>query len=292
MLYLILSILSNVGILLVFRIAGIRKIHSLAMVVINYITASFAGLTVFLIDGNKFEIKNTSPAFFGATLIIAVMFLLLFLIVQQSSNTSGMAITSAAAKLSVIIPVIVSILIDPLDVLSTTKAVGLLLMFSAVVLIVYNKELINKHRLDLLLPLLLFLGLGIVDSVVKISQQFIIGVERIPIFTLIVFVLAGLCGFVLLTFRKEVNVLFRGKHVVYGIILGILNYGSLIFLVKTLNLNIKANGFFDSSRIFMFNNIGIIIISVFIGVLVFKEKLNPLNYIGMALSLFGFYLLV
>lgn len=292
MLYLVLSILSNVGILLVFRIAGIRKVHALAMVVVNYITATLAGITVFLVDGNKFEFKSISPSFFGSTLVIGIMFLLLFMVVQQSSNKSGMAITSAAAKLSVIIPVIVSLIIDPLDVLSTTKTFGLILMFLAVILIVSNKELIDKPRLDLLLPLLLFLGLGTVDSVVKISQQFIIGEERIPLFTLTVFILAGICGFILLIIRNELKILFRGKHILYGVILGLLNYGSLIFLVKTLNLNIETKGFLDSSRIFMFNNIGIIIISVLIGISIFKEKLNPLNYMGMALALIGFYLLV
>jgi hypothetical protein len=292
MLYLILSILSNVGILLVFRIAGLRKVHALSMVVVNYLIATILGITVFLLDGKALRLNNLEPNFYFVTIVIGVLFMLLFLVVQSSSNKAGMAITSVAAKLSVLIPVIVSLFIDPLDTLNITKVVGLSVMFLAVVLIIYNPNLLLKRKLEFFLPLVLFLGMGVLDSVVKTSQQFVIGEERVPLFTLLSFFVAGISGTTLIIIRKEIGNLFNAKNALFGLALGVFNYGSLIFLVKTLNLNLSMNEFLDSSRIFMLNNIGIIILSVLIGVIVFRERLHTFNYLGLLLSLYGFYLLV
>lgn len=292
MLYLLLSILSNVGILLIFRLAGLRKVHSLSMVIVNYLTATILGISVFFFDGNAIKLKHLEPSFYLVTIIIGILFMLLFLLVQSSTNKAGMAVTSAAAKLSVVIPVSVSLIVDPLDILSFKKIVGLTIMFLAVVFIIYNPSLIQNRNKEFLLPLALFVGMGVLDSVVKTSQQFVIGEDRVPIFTLMAFSVAGLSGISLITFKRETSNLLSKRNAIFGIFLGVFNYGSLIFLVKTLNLNISINGFLDSSRIFMFNNIGIIILSVIIGVIAFRERLHFLNYIGLALSIYGFYLLV
>ncbi len=69
------------------------------------------------------------------------------------------------------------------------------------------------------------------------------------------------------------------KNVLGGIALGIPNFGSIYFLV----LALRTNGM-ESSTIFPLNNVAIVMISTFLGILLFKEKMLPKNWIGIALA--------
>jgi multidrug transporter EmrE-like cation transporter len=70
----------------------------------------------------------------------------------------------------------------------------------------------------------------------------------------------------------------------WGIVLGIVNFGSIYLLVSALN-HVNNNGIrTDSSVIFGLNNIGIVGLSVLVGLLIFSEKLKLINWIGIALS--------
>ena len=76
------------------------------------------------------------------------------------------------------------------------------------------------------------------------------------------------------------------KNVLGGLILGIPNYGSIYFLLKTLN-----NENWDSSIVFPVNNIGIVCLSVLFALLIFKEKLSKANYLGLTLAILSIVLM-
>ena len=81
-----------------------------------------------------------------------------------------------------------------------------------------------------------------------------------------------------LVFFKNEKIAF--KNVYWGILLGIPNYFSMLFLVKTLSYFPAA-----SATIFPINNIGIVAVSTLVSVWFFKEKLNSKNILGLVLSL-------
>lgn len=62
--------------------------------------------------------------------------------------------------------------------------------------------------------------------------------------------------------------------------LGVPNYFSLYFLIKALQ-----NKNLESATIFTLINIGVILLSTFFGILLFKEKLIKQNYLGIALAI-------
>lgn len=70
-----------------------------------------------------------------------------------------------------------------------------------------------------------------------------------------------------------------------GIVLGIPNYYSIFFLIKALQ-----NKNFESSELFTFNNVGVVILSTVVGVVLFKERLSKKNLIGVALAIIGIVL--
>jgi multidrug transporter EmrE-like cation transporter len=69
------------------------------------------------------------------------------------------------------------------------------------------------------------------------------------------------------------------KSLIAGVFLGIPNYYSIYFLLQTF----EHSGM-QSSVIFPINNIGIVLLSVVIAVLVYKEKLNGFNMAGILLA--------
>jgi drug/metabolite transporter (DMT)-like permease len=131
------------------------------------------------------------------------------------------------------------------------------------------------------LPAIVFVGSGIIDTTLNfIQKQFIPAVSEAYIITTvfsIAFVLGTIYLSYLVIFKNE-KITF--KNVYWGILLGIPNYFSMLFLVKTLSYFPTA-----SATIFPINNIGIVAVSTLVSVWFFKEKLNSKNILGLALSL-------
>ena len=71
-----------------------------------------------------------------------------------------------------------------------------------------------------------------------------------------------------------------------GCILGFFNFGNILFYMRAHRA--MAN---DPSTVFAAMNIGVIIFGSLIGILVFKEKLSKLNYLGLALALLAIILI-
>jgi drug/metabolite transporter (DMT)-like permease len=216
----------------------------------------------------------------------------MFAIIARSSQVVGIAVTTVSNKMSVIIPILVSILIDPLDVLTNLKVVGIILALIAVFLTIYRERKIDFHPRDIYLPIILFLGMGLVDSLVKYAQHYYVDDNNLALFTVVLFVMAAITGLITKIFRRSsFGDLIRPKTVLWGIALGICNYGSLYFLIRALNHKTNTLNTFDGSIVFGVNNLGIIALSVLFGLIVFKEKLLKINWIGIIISFIAIYIL-
>ena len=94
----------------------------------------------------------------------------------------------------------------------------------------------------------------------------------------------GLCYHIMFNSIKSKQS-FGLKNIIAGIILGVPNYYSIIFLIKAL----QVDGF-ESSTLFTINNVGIVVCSTLLGLLIFKEKFSTKNKIGIFLALLGIIL--
>jgi len=72
---------------------------------------------------------------------------------------------------------------------------------------------------------------------------------------------------------------FSWPHILFGWILGIANFGNILFYLKAHQALAK-----DPSIVFSAMNIGVIALGAFVGLLIFKEKLSRLNKIGIVLA--------
>jgi drug/metabolite transporter (DMT)-like permease len=290
MLFLLLSILSSTGIFLIFRLIEKQGLKNFPVIVINYITAAILGFV--LNSRTAAEPGHFPAAFYALAMLIGMLFILMFFVVARSSQKAGMAVTTIAGKMSVIFPILFSILYDVQDTISLLKTLGILVALAGVLLTIYKKRTQLPEPAFIYLPVILFIGMGLVDSLVKLAQYEYISDRNLSLFTAILFSISALSGLVASFFQKgRFRSLFAPRALLWGALLGGVNFGSIFFFVKTLNYMHPEYGIIDSSVVFGINNIGIVALSVILGMLLFQEKLSRLNKAGVLVCIIATILL-
>lgn len=291
MIFLLLSILSSALIYVVFKFVGQFKILTFSAIIVNYLAACLAGF--FLSNSNPFTLSTLNQGWLIVAVFIGVMFIIMFYIIGKSTQQAGMAVTTVANKMSVIFPIAFSIWYDVSDRLTTLKSLGIIMALVAVFLTVYRKNSVKVDRKTIILPVSLFLGMGLVDSFVKYSQSAYVTDEVAPIFSTVIFAVASIIGVLLLPFNKmAAKDLLKGKTWILGTILGLANFGSIYFLLLALNhIDVSTGQKAMGSVIFGINNIGVVALSVIVGFLFFSERPTKINWAGITLSLLSIVIL-
>lgn len=279
MIDLLLSIASSTIILLLFKIIEKQKLEIFPPIVINYFMAATLG---FVLNGsNPAVILSDLPAWFYFSLVIGVLLIVNFFFIGTSTQKAGIAVTTVSAKMSFVLPVLYSLLFDVNDVFNLWKGVLIILAMLSVFLVVHpDKEKVRSSGL-ILYPILIFIGLGLLDSLIKYCQyHYITNPESSSVFSGVNFSIAGIIGILLLLFnKKHRSSIVNAKVILIGAALGTANFGSMYFLINALN-TLK----YDNSLVFGINNIGIVALSVFMAILFFKEKYSRINWIGLIIS--------
>jgi len=209
----------------------------------------------------------------------------MFFLVAHSTRKAGLSVTTVASKMSVIFPIVFSLFIDPSDQLNMMKSAAVVIALIGVVLTVYKPDNGSPEKNVIFIPLLLFVGMGVVDSMVKLAQHQYVSDNETALFSAILFLNAFISGLlVMLLYRKDNRQFLKPKTWVWGVLLGAVNFGSIFFLVRALNYSSAGGKSMDSSVIFGANNISIVALSVLVGLAIFKEKLKLINWIGVVLS--------
>jgi drug/metabolite transporter (DMT)-like permease len=188
--------------------------------------------------------------------------------------------------MSVIVPVTFSILFYS-EVVTSLKILGLIVSLVALLLTIWRRPEKKQDFIVVILPFILFIGIGVIDTLVKYAQQDYVK-DDVSFFTAISFGVSLLAGLIYGLSRKNFFKEFKNvPTILLGIMLGMANFGSVYFMINALN-----NSGLESSIVFGLNNIGIVTISVFVGLLFFKEKLKFINWSGIFLSIIAIWLLM
>lgn len=287
--FLLLCILSSTAIFITFKIINRLRIPAFPVIVINYFAATLLGLLVYSGDTGLASIPGSR--WLPISIIIGIMFILMFFLVAFSTKKAGISVTTVAGKMSVIFPIVFSLIIDPSDQLTLLKTAAVIIALGGVVLTVYKPNGDSLERSIIYIPLLLFVGMGLVDSLVKLAQQEFVSDEDTALFSAILFLNAFFSGLIAAAFyRKHRRCFLKGAVWGWGLLLGTVNFGSIYFLVRALHYVSTSGTQMDSSVIFGANNISVVALSVLVGLLVFREKLTHLNWIGVALSVLALLL--
>ncbi len=285
MLYLLLSILFSASLIIIIKLFDRWKIKVEYAIVFNYIFCVITGL--FFID--DFTIFRQLPYWNGFPYVIGLgfAFIAIFILIGKVTMISGVITASIAMKLSFVIPVFMAVILYN-DSITAIKIFGILSAFIAVYLIAYEKETsveikeMNKEtqktkNTKLIYPFLIFIGGGLCDTTFNYIQKKLMPAGWDHPVTILTFFSAAILGILLSFYKKE---LYQWKNLIAGLVLGVPNYFSLYFLLKTL-----ATLKIESSVIFPINNLGVVCLSAFAGFVIFKEKLNRRKLIGFSLAI-------
>lgn len=284
MIYLLLSIVSSTGIFVVFKLFDRFKIRTFHAIVVNYMVAFSCGWIAY--SGSLSVQDVPGRPWFLYTVALGGLFILIFNLMALTTQRSGLTVVSVATKMSLAIPIIFG-LVYYKESLGAGKALGIVLALSAVYLVsVRSKKGFHLSRTDLLLPLLVFLGSGVIDTSLKFLEDSFIEEAEVPIFSATIFGTAAGVGLLLILFEAlRGKFKFEWKNVIGGIFLGVPNYFSVYFLVRALQSDLL-----ESSGIFTVNNVAIVVFSTLLGIFLFAERLSPRNWLGVVLAVAGIVL--
>ncbi len=254
-------------------------------IVFNYLTCVVTGSIV----NGAFPINTaaTVQPWFGWALVMGCSFIILFNLIGFTAQKIGVAVTSVANKLSLVIPFVFSIYLYN-EAATPFKIGGIVLALLAVFLTCLppkgNSQNIQKRvsqSLLFLLPAVLFIGSGLLDVLVKYVEQTYLNDSNDNAFLIAGFGTAGLIGSIVLvgliaTGKQQ----FDKRSIIAGIAIGIPNYFSIWCLVHVLKAYLG-----HSSAIIPINNMGIVLLSSVVAWMLFKERLSLINWVGIALSI-------
>ena len=289
MMYLAGAIIFSSWLVIAFKIAERFGISAFQSIIFNYLTCTITGICL---EGSFPSIHQlVNASWFPWALLMGAMFISVFNLVAYTTKKAGVAIASVASKLSLVIPFVFSILLYH-EVVTYSKATGILLALVSVTLTCWPAE---KKRAEsgkisyqvMLTPLILFIGSGLMDTLIKYVEQHFINTENNNLYILTAFSVAGFIGGLILVgsilLGKE---RFDFRSVIAGVIIGVPNYFSLWCLVHVLK---SYSG--NSSAIIPITNMGIVLFSTLSAVLFFRERLQRINWIGILLSVLAIYLI-
>lgn len=283
MLALLFSVLCTSTIFVVFKMFDVYKVQTPYAIVVNYVVAFTVGLFVY--DGEISLSELASSSWLLGAMALGIFFILIFNLMAKASQVAGVAVASVATKMSLVIPVAIGVWLYQ-EHLSTLQVLGIVLALAAVYFtsIKSNSMVISKKTL--ILPLLVFLGSGIIDTSIKYFEERMLEANEVAIFSSMTFGFAALSGFVFIGYKatKE-KVGINLKNVIGGVLLGIPNYFSIFFLLKALQ-----NESLSSAAIFTINNVAVVMLCTLLAIVLFKERLSIKNWSGIGLAVLSIIL--
>ncbi len=288
MIYLIGSIILTSYLTLSFKACERYGVNVFQAIVFNYITCVITGTIV----NGAFPIhaENIKTPWFGWAMIMGAMFVSIFNVVAITAQKNGVAVASVANKLSLIIPVILSVYLYE-ETVAGWKAIGVVLALLAVILTCYtpnvNGNKVKASKWVYVLPLILFISSGLLDALINHVQITYVNEHNNNDYLVSSFFSAATIGSVILgvQFIRKKQI-FAWKNLLAGMLIGIPNYFSIWCLVHFL----KESPWQTSASIPV-NNMGIVLFSAVVAWLLFKERLTKINWLGILLSLAAIYLI-
>ena len=281
------TVITFSSMLILFKYFEKLGVNNLQAIIVNYFTAGILALLNTRSDGITIDFQEIiNSSYFSSAFIIGLLFIILFNLLAFATQKIGLAVTTVANKMAMIVPVIFGIYVfsENLDLL---KVIGFLLAIIAIYLTSTKNGKLGFDKRYLLLVILIFVGQGLADSTLSWTEKTILNPENSTLFFASIFIISGTLGSLFLVYNLTKNkAKLKLRNLLWGIILGVPNYLTLYFFVKALKSEI-----FESSQVFPIVNMGVIILSAITGIILFKEKLTKSNWGGIGLAIIAIALI-
>lgn len=282
-LFIILSSVCSLTIAHLLKLTEVKELRTLNTLTVNYLVASVFALVVGL--------NGTGTANFGSQTtvlllfcgIVGAFFISNFVVYGKSVHTNGVGITIAAMRMSLLVPVLISVFLYA-EYLSGFKMAGVVLVFAAMALLIPKKNRLKVGKINASWLLLIIFGLsGFADASLKIYQEeFSTNFNELT-FMGMVFVGAFIIGLLICIFRK--GPIIQKKELLLGAAIGIPNLYSSIFLIYALQ---GISGSVAYPIVNILNVLG----GTFLGLLIWNDEVSYKQWGGIAAAIIAILLLI
>lgn len=278
MMYLFLSIFFTVLVFVILKEFNRYQLDNLQAIVVSYFLAFAIGYFFSEVEISV-PFLITKDWVFGAV-AIAIIFIIVFNLMALTAQKGGLSVMTVANKMSVVIPIVAGIVLYNESV-GIVKLIGIVF---ALLGVWFTSKKSGTEKFDKrlwYLPLLIFIGSGLADTLLNHMQTHYVPSHEFDIFSTSLFLFCGLIGVLVFSIRLFFgNTKISPKSWLGGLVLGAPNYFSIYFFIKALSQ--KEYG---TALIFSANNLLVVLLSVLLGLFLYKEKLSKLNYFGLGMSL-------
>ncbi len=281
MVYLLLAVACSTLLGFLFKLFPRFGVEGFQAIVFNYFTCVACAtlhLGHFPVRAAEFS-EKWMPFGIGLGLI----FITSFNAVRETVRNFGVTVAQVSQKMTLMASVPFAILVCG-EPSSAAKMAGVVLAIAAIVFVNWKDDAASKSensagKLAWLMLFITWSGSALIDmAFVFLQNRGLIGVGNVP-FIATIFGTAGVVGFAVAALGWATGRLkFSWKNVAAGVLLGIPNYGSILFTLKGLASGMGGSVFFP------LNNVGIILASAAGAVFLFGEKFSRLNWLGIALA--------
>ena len=282
-LFIVLSSFCSVLIAHLLKVTEFKKLGTTKVLTVNYVVAS---LVAFLSPVGAaefdFSVDKAWPALVLAV-IVGFIFIANFFIYSKSVSKNGVGISVAVMRMSLLIPVLLSTFWY-MELMSIRQWIGFVTVIVALFLLLPNKRtMLREPKSAAWLLILLFLGTGLGDGSLKVFEVDYSSYLTKEQFMGTVFLSATIVGFTAVIIDGDLK--FSGQELLLGILVGIPNLYSAIFLIEALEV---MNGAVAYSVV----NILTVLGATVLGMIRWGDIVTPAQWAGIAATLFSILLLM
>lgn len=274
--WLVLSILTAAANFIWFKLYERWQVNTLVAVAANYpLCVTLAWAT----GDPDFSSWDLSMPWLPAAFVIGFLYVALFVVIGYSAQKLGVNITAVASKMSFVIPMAaVHFYTD--EAFTATQGLALVLALLAI----YWQSAVKPTQMSKatawLLPVIIFAGGGLADSLLQFTENKQLPEHQQSIFIMTLFgtsALFGWSGVGVQLLQKQISL--RKKDLLAGLLLGLTNFTTLFSLLKAFGSGLPA------AHIFPLLNVGIIVLTAVAAAFVFGEKPKGKQWWGLAAAL-------
>jgi drug/metabolite transporter (DMT)-like permease len=255
-------------------------------IVFNYVVAFGCG--IFLVPDLKSAVESslTLPIWSISGMAMGALFISVFYFMAITARKAGIALATLSSKMSLVLGVVLFSFFGKGEL---TWITILALLIAMTGLYFFSVDGRTRFKWNMLTyPILLLLGSTAVDFSIAFFQGFTANDNERALFTCMPFFGAGIIGLMILVYGLIFNKKpFPKKELLTGITLGLVNYGSIYFLIE-----LYSSGWLPEHVILPVNNLGVLIISALGALWLFSEKLNRRKIQGLVLCVLALILLL
>ena len=265
-----LAALCVAGFAILFRLFERYEVPMLPAIAINYAVAFVCGMIV----------APPSPATSSGSLLLAAaglgaLFVSIFSVTGLSAQQAGAARTTIAGRMSLVLTISGAVILFD-ERIDMRTVIGIIIALVGLVLTAAGPSEQRTGRAVWFLPLLLFVCSGAADISVTYVQRVLTTPVTADSFPTSCFAASTIVSLVLLLLREGSKELLNMRTWVGGIALGMVNYASLLGLMRALGV-----GGLQASLVFPLMNILAILFATIAGLTLFRERLSLMQWCGI-----------